>query len=263
MKRRELLRYGSAALGSLAAGGAVFSAEHSDDSVPIWIYEPLDGAEVAQRAYDLYSDGSCMYAAFRSIVGLVGEKRVAKHPGESAQWNGFPYYMMKYGKGGVHDYGSLCGILNGCAAAIALFVTEKKDAAAITRDLFNYYESTELPIFIPAETKFGEITPSLSESVLCHISVTRWAVAADETAESPRRKERCKRLVGDLTAKAVEMLNAYFAAGKKCPARDETAWGGSAIGCTKCHNPEGDQPQVNVKMNCAPCHDDLPPDHGK
>ena len=88
-------------------------------------------------------------------------------------------------------------------------------------------------------------------------------VAADETAESPRRKERCKRLVGDLTAKAVEMLNAYFAAGKKCPARGEAAWGGPALGCTKCHNPEGDQPQVNVRMNCAPCHGDFQPDHGK
>ncbi len=273
MKRRDLFACGSAALGALFVHGACAAAE-KDGSVPVWTYEPIDAGEAAQRAYDLYGEGSCMYATFRSIVSLVGEKRAAKHPLEAPQWNGFPYYMMAYGKGGVHDFGSLCGSLNGAAAAISLFVTERKDAAALTYDLFNYYENTLLPSFEPASSKFGEITQSVSESVLCHISVTRWASEADETAESPRRKERCKRLVGDITARMAEMLNRYFADGKKCPAGSgrevATAWGGvttslsePAEGCTVCHNPEGEQPQANVKMNCAPCHSDLAPDHGK
>ena len=260
MKRRDLFLYSSAALGSLLTGSA--GAAEKDDAAPAWTYEPLDGKETAQRAYDLYSEGSCMYAAFRSIVSLVGEKRVAKHPGESAQWNGFPYYMMKYGKGGVHDYGSLCGILNGCAAAISLFVPERKDAAVLTYALFHYYENTPLPVFMPTEPKFGGIVQSRSESVLCHVSVTRWAIASDETAESPRRKERCKRLVGDLTAKTVEMLNSYFADKDKCLASGAAAAESPAGHCVECHNPEGDQPQVNVKMNCTPCHSDIGPDHG-
>ena len=260
MKRRDLFLYGSAALGSLLTGS--IAAAEKDDTVPVWVYEPLDGKEASQRAYDLYSEGSCMYAAFRSIVGLVGERRVAKHPGESTQWNSFPYYMMKYGKGGVHDYGSLCGILNGCAAAISLFVPERKDAAVLTHALFSYYESTPLPVFVPRESKFGEIVQSKSESVLCHVSVTRWVVASDETAESLRRKERCKRLVGDLAAKTVEMLNSYFADKGKCLAASAAAAAGPAERCGECHNPEGDQPQVNVKMNCTPCHSDVSPDHG-
>lgn len=266
MKRRELLALGGTALGTWMAGTALPSVRADEDGIPVWNYEPLDPAAAAQRAYDLYADGSCMYASFRAIVEMTGEKRIEKHPLESAQWRSFPYYMMAYGKGGIHDYGSLCGTLNGGAAAISLFVTDRKDAAALTYELLNFYESTALPVFVPAVTKFSEITQSVSESVLCHVSVSRWAAEADETAESPRRKERCKRLVGDVVTKTVEILNRYFAAGKKCPAGTgaevSTAWGGTtnslaepAVSCVACHNPEGEQPRVNVKMNCAACHD--------
>lgn len=272
MKRRELFALGTAALGGLFTGES--SPAAAAGGAPVWTYEPLDGALVAQKAYDLYAEGSCMYAAFRSIVEQVGLRRAEKHPLEAEQWTRFPYYMMAYGKGGVHDYGSLCGILNGCAAAISLFVTDRKDAAWLTYTLFNFYEDTLLPVFVPAETKFREIPQSLSESVLCHVSVSRWTAEADETAESPRRKERCKRLVGDLAAKTAELLNSYFANGKCCPAKEgketATAWGGTtatlsrpAADCTACHNPDGEQPAVNVKMNCSPCHSDLPPDHGR
>ena len=139
---------GGTALGTLFTANLPNASAEETSST--WTYEPLNSAQVAQRAYDLYAEGGCMYAAFRSIVEQVGLRRVEKHPLEEARWKGFPYRMMTYGKGGLQDYGSLCGILNGCAAAIALFVTDREDAASLTHALFHFYEDTLLPIFVPA-----------------------------------------------------------------------------------------------------------------
>ena len=264
MKRRELLVLGGTALGTLFTANLPNAAAEETSST--WTYEPLDGAQVAQRAYDLFAEGGCMYTAFRSIVEQVGLRRVEKHPLEEARWKGFPYRMMTYGKGGLQDYGSLCGVLNGCAAAIALFVTDREDAASLTHALFHFYEDTLLPIFVPASDEFGEIPQSLSESELCHVSVSRWTTKANETIDSPRRKERCKRLAGDVVAKAVELMNYYFETGE-CPAEEDpetaAAWGGapavlgeSPVDGVSGYSPEGERPRVNVKMNCTLCHTD-------
>ena len=261
MKRREWLAAGTAALGAFWAGG-ISAASGEKTNAFVWTYEPLDPDVTAARAYQLYPDGSCMYASFRAIVESVGLVRSEKHPEERPFWESFPYGMMFYGRGGVHDYGSLCGVLNGCAAAISLLTPDRKAAAAMTRELFDYYESTPLPIFTPAESKFAEMEQSVAESVLCHISVSRWRAESDAEVESPRRKDRCKRLTADGVKKTVEMLNARYHAladGSACPVTQALE---PAASCIVCHAPEGSRPDANVRMNCTVCHDDLGDDHG-
>lgn len=263
MKRRELLMCGGMALGGIMAGLAdAETGKAGEAEAPEWGYVPIDPVETAKKAYELYKDGSCMYASFRSIVESVGEARCQIHPSEALQWGAFPYYMTYYGKGGIHGYGTVCGILNGCAAAICLLVPDSKEAKALTMELFKFYETTPLPHFVPENPKFTDIPQTVSESVICHVSVSRWTAEADETAESPRRKERCMRLVADCVAKAVELLNAHWEAkkgGGSCPAFE---LGEPAASCTVCHNPEGEMPGTNVKMNCSVCHDQ-DEDHGR
>lgn len=260
MKRREWLTRGGLFFGGMLAGGGstILSSEKKPEAEEefVWNYEPLDPRTTAEEAYRLYSEGSCMFATFRSIVEGVGRIRKEKNPAEGTRWESFPFYMMTYGRGGVHDCGSLCGILNGCSAAISLFVRTRNDAAGLTRELFDWYESSELPNFVPSETKFGEIEQSVSESPLCHISVSRWIQVSESEAESPRRKERCKRMVGDGVIKTIELLNRYFQSrqeGKPCPFAEPYE---PTASCIECHSPKGSSPDVNARMNCSVCHEE-------
>ncbi len=157
MKRRTLLGLGGLSLGALLTGtvnGPVWAEEAGD---VVWEYEPLDPKMVGALAYRHYADGRCMYAVFRAIVESVGKIRSEAHPEEAVRWSSFPYYMMRYGKTGVFDYGSLCGTLNGCAAVIGLFVTDKEDASRMATELFQYYETTSLPNFVPEDSEFSDI----------------------------------------------------------------------------------------------------------
>ncbi|MDD3587554.1 MAG: C-GCAxxG-C-C family protein, partial [Thermoguttaceae bacterium] len=235
-----------------------------EESAPfVWTYELLDPEATAAKAYSLYPDGSCMYASFRSIVESVGKIRSEKNPSERAQWESFPYGMMFYGRGGIHDFGSICGVLNGCAAAISLLVHDRKAAAAMTRELFQYYESTELPLFQPANSSFKSVEQSTAKSVLCHISVSHWLDESDSEVESPRRKERCKRLTADGVKKAVQLLNQYdrsLAAKQPCTFAAPTE---SVAACIACHAPKVEREDANVRMDCVSCHEELTPDHAK
>ncbi|MDO5553785.1 MAG: C-GCAxxG-C-C family protein [Planctomycetia bacterium] len=258
MKRRDLLAQGTVALGSLMLAGTFARAEEAEPCEDfVWNYESLDPVATAERAYTLYADGSCMYASFRALVEGVGFIRREKDPREASHYDQFPYYMMFYGRGGVHDYGTLCGILNGCAAAISLFVRDRKDAAAMTRELFSWYETAELPVFVPSQTKHGEIERSIAESPLCHISVSHWLQESGAEVESPRRKERCKRLVCDGVVKTVELLNLYFQSRQNNVVCAFAASAEPAASCTACHSPQGDAKDCNTQMNCGICHEEV------
>lgn len=275
MKRRELLTAGAALCGAFAAvsierdraagdqtGNSAGNPADEAEQPYTWPYEEVDPDAAADYAYSLYPEGRCMYSAFRAVVELAGRARSAKHPEEKRHWEQFPYRMMFYGKTGVHSYGSLCGVLNGCAAAVSLLVPLKEIAAAMTRELFYYYESTAFPIYTPKESPFSNMEQSVAESVLCHVSESRWLAAAGVEESSPRRSDRCARLTADMVRKTVELLNRYYRAGEgeKClfaPMPEPAA------SCVECHNGETRQKDVAVQMNCALCHDDLSEDHGK
>ena len=216
-----------------------------------WQYVKLDSAAVARDAYRLMAQGGgCMHGLFGSIVGAMSQQ-----VGEP--YASFPLHMMKYGEGGVGLWGSLCGALNGGAAAIGLFVSDKQQREQLIRaQLFAWYESTELPTYRPAEpTQVPDIPASVAGSVLCHVSVGKWCHAAGKKVGDPEMKERCRRLTAEVTAKTVELLNAHLPepGTSSVPAP-------AATSCLSCHG-TSDRRDTLGQMQCGSCHQHLSESH--
>jgi hypothetical protein len=169
-----------------------------------WPYKTLDPAETAAQAYALFSSGGgCMYAAFAGIVG-----QLAARSGEP--YRSFPLDMMRYGMGGVAGQGSLCGAVNGAAAALGLFAGGGEDGLKLVRELCQWHEQAELPIFTPQappDAANARLARSVAKSLLCKDSIAAWCAASGLPASHPQRGERCHRLTGDVARKTVELLN--------------------------------------------------------
>lgn len=260
MKRRSLLLGALGAAGTAATGTAGlilgFAPPPLKDSIPLvldptlagaspagWMYRELNASVVADSAYALYREGSCMYATFGGILNQLGQEF-----GEPYQ--SFPVHMMKYGASGIGGYGTVCGSLNGAAAVVGLFVNEKSHRNAMIEDLFTWYESASFPMYKPG-TDSEDIAQSTSDSVLCHASTTKWVQASGKRIDSEERKERCSRLSADVASRTVVMLNEYSRGTLTQERRvsDETA------GCISCHGETGKMGAVKGKMSCTSCHD--------
>lgn len=209
-----------------------------------WVYSLLDPIRTAQLAYQLYSDGSCMYATFRSIISQLAEMH-----GEP--FASYPYHMFRYGHGGIAGFGTICGALNGSAALFGLFVTDKAVRDSMITDLFQWYEEAPHPIFKPEGSEM-ELPSIASNSVLCHASNTIWCKEAGVEIESKERKERCRRLTADVAAKVVESLNAVFSNTYMANTHSNEA----AQSCMACHGSEGKLKNTAGKMDCKSCHDE-------
>jgi len=247
LTRRELL-----GLAGIAAGSWAFSSCVSEQlaSPPAkkphlpWAFARLDQDITADRAYQDYYQGHCMYGVFKSIVWQLAEQR-----GEP--YKSFPLDMMKYGAGGVAGWGSLCGGLNGGAAVIGLFAATQEQAKLLTHELLRWYETTALPIYVPKKPKLEmEMPKSVSNSVLCHVSVSSWCKVSGHRAFSKEHNERCARLAADTAKKTVEILNStlqdqFVATHALSP---ETKW------CQSCHARGGNLENSLGEMSCAACH---------
>lgn len=220
-------------------------------------YAKLDVEYVRKLGHHQFYEGDCCYGAFSAIIKALGEQ-----VGEP--FTSFPRDMMRYGKGGMYGYGTLCGALNGAAAAIQL-VADETTAGKVITELLNWYTVTELPTeksneyaanhqFLVKQLKTDEVLPrNAAGNVLCHVSVSKWSTMSGYASGSEQRKERCARLTGDVAAKAVELLNsvqeATFAPVLTSP--------GEQAGCMSCHKPGLDFVGGNFtqgKMDCATCH---------
>ena len=271
LSRRQVLGLGSvgAAVGmGLVAGFGAAGPDESRQAKPAsaeepaqspgaesvatdpWLYVKLESAAVARDAYRLMSQGGgCMYALFGSILGAMSQQ-----VGEP--YASFPLHMMKYGEGGVALWGSLCGTLNGGAAAIGLFVPDKPQREQLIAQLFAWYESTELPTYQPDELSEATAIPkSVADSVLCHVSVGKWCHAAEKKVGDPEMKERCRRLTADVAAKTVELLNETI--------QESGTLSGpppAANNCLSCHG-FSDRRDTLGQMRCGSCHQQLPDGH--
>ncbi|QGY47033.1 hypothetical protein GM418_26230 [Maribellus comscasis] len=258
MKRRSAMKI---AAGAIIGGGAgvltltqAFKPEPLPEKKPQklepgksennWKYAYLDPAISGQIAYDQYSVGSCMYASFYGVASQIAEK----FGGEYAS---FPFDMMKYGHGGVGGFGTLCGALNGAAALIGLFVGDKKMRDSLINDLFQWYENTQLPVFKPRKAVM-DYTPasSVSHSTLCHASTINWGKASGFKIDSDERKERCRRLSGEVAAKVTTSLNSFFNDDYVTVYQNND----NAGTCLTCHGKEGKLNNISGKMDCNSCH---------
>jgi hypothetical protein len=223
-----------------------------------WSYVALDVETVRKKGHTKFYEGDCCYGAFASIIEALQEK--AGFP-----FTQIPTKMMEFGAGGVAGWGTTCGALIGASAAINL-VTDKATAKKLVSELLGWYTQTPFPSqisnqyavqhqYYEREYKSDkELPQSVSNSPLCHVSVTKWCLASKMASGSKEREERCSRLAGDVAAKAVEMLNANlmgsFTAAFKPSSETQV--------CTTCHtkgeNYDAGQFTLGM-MECTSCHE--------
>jgi len=183
----------------------------------------------------------CAFGVFHAIVGQLAEV-------VGAPYTGIPLQMMDWAGAGVVGFGTLCGTLNGAAAAIGL-VCDGSDARAFISDLLTWYSETALPTNLHAPDV--DFPRSIAGSNLCHVSLTRWCRTSGFASGSPERAERCSRLAGDVAAKTVEMLN-HGAFGLEKPSEKTL--------CRACHYMGQDFASgqfTHGEMNCLSCHVEL------
>jgi hypothetical protein len=159
--------------------------------------------------------------------------------------------MMKYGHGGIGGVGTTCGALNGAGAAIGLFIAEKTVQDFLISGLFKWYEETALPLFKPSKAIIDFTPPSsVSNSPLCHASNTNWVKKTGFRVNSDERKERCRRLTGDVASRITLILNNYFGNTYITTGHENE----TTRTCMTCHGDGGKIGNVSSKMSCTPCH---------
>jgi len=248
--RREFIGLGCTA-GALWLGARVGSAEGGQApaaSYP-WPYRQLDVRKVQERAYRSYSKAGCMFGVFEAIAGSVADQL-------GRPYTEFPFELSAYGGGGVASWGTLCGTCNGAAMAIGLF-HQGQNRTALINEVLAWYEAERLPAFTPdapSKVPAGFAMPSSrADSVLCHVSISRWSGTSGYASFSPERLERCGRVVADVAGYAAGLLNK--ARGAYTPGRTISD---TATGCLSCHaqgKQAPNEPEAVSRMSCTTCHE--------
>jgi len=227
-----------------------------------WKYLPVDPQKAADDSYIYFADGACHYSSFRAIVTNVAKALLATGNKDDAtlaeHYLAFPFYMMVYGQAGLAFYGSLCGAINGCAAAISVFVPDRTDKFALIQDINVYHEETPLPIYVPKDDKYpGKMPPTVAKSILCHPTLAQWAKGSGYTFESPARAERCNRLTCDMVIKTVKLLNEYHEV-HPMKVDNHMSLSSETQSCVQCHSPAQGRFDALTKMSCTACHTQPP-----
>lgn len=217
-----------------------------------WPYKTLDVEDVRKRGHKAYFDGGCGYGAFNAIVSALADTL-------GDPFAQIPTQMMFFAGGGGAGWGTLCGALNGAASALSL-VIDRTNAYTMVSELFGWYTVTSFPSDISNDyavrrqflvNKYDKaLQQTIPGATLCHVSVTNWCTEAGFKAGSTERSERCARLTGDVAAKTVEMMNAFF------NGQFRTAFVApkSVTECQSCHGSVIANVQSAVKMDCQQCH---------
>lgn len=253
LTRRDMVRIvggvactGAAAVVMARADQTVPGAKPSVQTLP-WKYKPLDPEVAAQRAFEGYNKHHCMFGAFESIVAPIAEEL-------GPPYKDFPFDMMTYGAGGINGWATICGCLNGAAAAFQLLSPKPEP---LIDALFAWYEREQLPNVQPKGMKFAEVR-SVSGSPLCHQSISHWCAAAKKKSFSDERKERCGTLTASVARQAVLLMNDQAAAKPL-----KVVLSQNAQNCMSCHEKGSVLENMRAKMDCAGCHAPLIGKHPK
>ena len=250
ISRREILGVGSiagcAAIGgSMLKGVKIAAASPSAAALP-WSWEKIDPAEIQERAYQsAWEKIGCMYGVCESILCTLAVKH-------GAPYNTFPVEATIYGSGGIGGIGSVCGTINASGLLFNLFAKNQNDMFALCSEMSLWYEKASLPNYKPKNPKVDiEIVKSVSGSNLCHISSTAWANASGHKLMTNEHFERCNRLVADVAAQIVTVLNRY---------RDGNMAFKEKLNdfsqeCMSCHGPGNSEANAATEMTCNPCHE--------
>lgn len=258
-RRNFLAKAGILTAGLVTAGAVGLNKIASADTVtssasPLVVplkYNKLDVTAAYKLGYDGYFAGGCCYGAAYALLTLLQQSA----PG--AGWDLIPAQIFRYGEGGALGWGTLCGALNGSLAAITM---ASKNYSALGNELIGWY--TKNPF--PSKNHESYCTvknqvQTISDSPLCHISVSKWSAAAGGKTNNSGitqdgKKNRCGKLTGDVAAKAAELLNADLA-GTFVPAYQQPA---NYADCMHCHNGANSMMDSEQgKMDCELCHTNL------
>ena len=210
LNRRELVLTGIGALAGMLGAqlkGKPSHASSSNQENLNWKQpRKLDLPQAAQLSYDGYKDRGlgCCHGVFKGLVSPVITEM-------GAPYNMFPVEIMRAGKSGVADAGSLCGSLLGAAYAFHLFF-ESKVADEMQKELHRWYGKTMLPQYTPAVSNFKGYKVPQTMAILpeCHASIDTWVKATGFAKETEERRERCGRLTADVAIKAASIWNAQL-----------------------------------------------------
>lgn len=270
MDRRTAIKMFGAATGAAGLGATQLFAgkkEENPDCIPDspyygaaqthnghalrtrWPYTELNPDEVAQRAYDNYWAGECMYGVAAALIDTLREK-------VGGPYEAFPSMVTLYGWGGVFGWSTVCGALN-ASAMVATLVA--KNPVAVVDELYAFYSYEKLPNHFPANRRHGDvkIIQTVANSPLCHASVTNWCKESGYKAFDIERKERCALVDSSVARYLVEVLNkeyrGEFAAAYPLPE--------SVQHCRSCHDKGGELENTRGKMECVSCHSSKKTDH--
>lgn len=217
----------------------------------------LDVDAVRHTAYDRYFEGGCMYGAAASLIeALRSACRSDGEGGGYSDWDLIPTGMFKYGSGGVAGWGTICGILNGAAAVLAMAGYD-----SLIGQVIGWYTLQSFPLDtcegFTAASGFEALADidvpahTVSDSPLCHISISKFCEAAGITLKdgSPEglnyKQDRCSKICADTAALAAQLING------EVDADSVYATPASYDSCLTCHGAIKDQVG---KMNCLGCH---------
>lgn len=219
-----------------------------------WPYVKLDPEDIRKRAHRDYYTGGCCYGAFNAVVSALGD--VVGQP-----YTLLPPQMMFYGGGGGAGWGTLCGALNGVAAAMSL-VVDRSNASALIGELFGWYTNAKFPSDVSNDYAVQKLflvnrndkalMQTMSSTPLCHGSVSKWCTESGYKASAPERAERCARLTGDTAARAVQLLNEFVDGRFKATFVPVKA----VSECMSCHDATYSHVLSSTKMDCRQCHND-------
>lgn len=201
--RREFLKTSGKVLAGVALTSAALpltnsKAEAAAQAAPAHPYEyvKLDPQVVLERGYkSFYTYGGCGMGAFDAIIGLLAETQGYPH-------NQIPVKMLSVASAGFFA-GTLCGSLAGAMMALGL-LCEPAEAKEIMADLFAWYKEHPFPGYQP---EFKNPT-TVSGSIDCLDSCSKFMEAAQVRMGDDARKARCAAVTGETAAKAIELLNA-------------------------------------------------------
>jgi hypothetical protein len=156
LNRRELISAGIGTIAGLMSGrfglkpsyAAVQSSQVLNWKQPL----KIDLTQAAEIAYDGYKDRSlgCCHGTFKGLV-----KPLLTQMGPP--YDSFPIEIMRAGKSGVADSGSLCGSLLGAAYAFHLFF-DAKIVDEMQKELHRWYSQAMLPQYVPLVSNFKDYT---------------------------------------------------------------------------------------------------------
>ena len=263
LKRRELLSAGIGTMaGILFSGFGVRSSYAAkNEGEPLNWKQPkkINIEQAAKIAYEGYKDRGlgCCHGTFKGLVKPMLDQM-------GSPYDSFPIEIMRAGKSGVADSGSLCGSLIGAAYAFHLFF-DAKIADEMQKELHRWYSQTMLPLYIPPVSNFKDYVVPQTKAILpeCHASVDTWITVSGFSKDTNERRERCDRITADVAIKAAEIWNLQL----EGRSFNQISYTEKQMNCGKCHikgiTPEKVDPktdegkyirEVSTNMNCSSCH---------